>query len=145
MYAKSAKGWLINHGYDVEDAVLSVFTFDNGVIYSQENTWSLPEAYPAYIGAQFLIVGTKGSLEIDMRDSGFKIYTDTQTEYPDLYYWPYLGKERAGALKFELEDFISCIREDRNPRVSIEDGYRATQAAEAVLKSLACGCEADVV
>ena len=145
VYAKGAKGRLINHGYDVEDAVLSVFTFGNGIIYSQENTWSLPEAYPAYIEAQFLIVGTKGSLEIDMRDSGFKIYTDNKAEYPDLFYWPYLGKERTGALKFELEDFISCIREDRQPRVSLYDGYRATQAAEAVLKSLAKGREVDVV
>ena len=144
VYARGAKGRLINHGYDVEDAVLSVFTFQNGVIYSQENTWSLPEAYPAYIEAEFLIVGTKGSLEVDMRHSGFKLHTDSHVEYPDLYYWPSLHNERMGALRYELEDFLACIRDDRQPKVSLEDGYRVTQAAAAVLRSLACGGEAAV-
>jgi len=141
VYAKGSKGRLIHIGHDTEDAVLSVFTFENGIIYSQENTWSLPEAYPAYIEAQFLIIGTKGSIEIDMRDSGFKIYADSHVEYPDLYYWPSLNKERMGALRNELEDFLACIRDDRKPRVSLEDGYRVTQAAAAVLHSLSSGSE----
>ena len=140
-FAKGSKGRLINMGYDTEDAVLSVFTFENGIIYSQENTWSLPEAYPAYIEAEFLIVGTKGSIEVDMSHSGLKIHTDSHSEYPDLFYWPLLNKERMGALRMELEDFLACIRDDRQPRVSLEDGYRVTQAAEAVLGSLSSGAE----
>jgi len=141
VYAKATRGKLVKHGFDVDDAVLSLFTFENGIIYSQENTWSLPEATPSYIEAKFLIVGTEGSLEIDMTHSGLKIHTDVNVEYPDLYYWPSLQQERKGALRYELEDFLSCIRDDRQPKVSLEDGYRATQAAEAVLSSLSTNKE----
>ena len=123
-------------GYDVEDAVLSLFTFDNGIIYSQENAWALPAGFPAYIDARFTIAGTKGMLHIDMEHHGLMIYDEKRTEYPDLYHWPLIMGKRGGAMREELESFIGCIINDTQPAVSFTDGFRATQAAFAVLTSL---------
>ena len=144
VYAKGAKGRLNKLGYDVEDAVLSTFTFENGIVYSHENTWSLPEAFPAYIQSGFVVAGTKGALEIDMNHSGLKLYSDTAAHYPDLFYWPELLGIRTGAIRDELSDFLDCICDDRTPRVGLEDGYRVSQAALAVLKSLEMNSEVAV-
>jgi UDP-N-acetylglucosamine 3-dehydrogenase len=136
VYAKGAKKKMIKEGLDVYDAIVAIFTFENGIMYSFENCWSLSDNFPSYIDAKIEIVGTKGSLDIDFFDHGLKIYTDNAIYHPDLYYWPdYMG-ERCGALKEELAHFVDCIIYDREPRISIKDGYEVAVTAVNALKSL---------
>ena len=144
VYAKSAKGRVIKHGYDVEDAVLSLCEFENGIIHSHENTWSLPKAFPAYIDSAFTIVGTKGSLHVDMANSGLKVITDDNIEYPDLFWWPELMGMRQGALRAELEAFVRCVTDDITPIIGLEDGFKVSQVALAVIESLNSGAEVEV-
>jgi len=144
VYAKSVKGKIIDQGYDVADAVLSICEFENGIIHSHENTWSMPKKFPAYIDATFTIVGTKGSLHVDMKDSGLQIITDDDMEYPDMYYWPELMGVRQGALRTELESFVKCVTDDITPIIGLEDGYRVSQVALAIMESLDKGVEIDV-
>ena len=136
VYAKGAKKKMIKEGLDVYDAIIAIFTFENGVIYSLENCWSLPEKFPSYIDAKIEIVGTKGSLYIDFFSHGLKVYTDKTAYHPDLYYWPDLAGEIYGALRDELMHFIDCVLYNKQPRVSIKDGYEAAVTAVRVLESI---------
>jgi len=144
VFAKSAKGRVIEHGFDVADAVLSLCEFENGVIHSHENTWSMPKAFPAYIDGSYTIVGTRGSLHVDMSSSGLKIITDENIEYPDLYFWTELMGARHGALRTELESFVKCVTDDTTPLIGLEDGYRISQVALAVLESLDKGTTIEI-
>lgn len=90
--------------------IVVIFTLENGVIYSLENCWSLPEKFPSYIDAKTEIVSTKGSLYIDFLDHGLKGITDETAYYPDLYYWPDFRGEIYGALRDELIHFVEFIK-----------------------------------
>ena len=44
--------------------------------------------------------------------------------------------EENNAIKEELTEFAQCILEDKQPRVTIHDGYRALEAAHIILDAL---------
>ena len=63
VYAVGRKVRMIHEGFeDCLDSVQAIFKFKNGVTYSLENTWALPDKYPSYIDATIEIVGSKGML-----------------------------------------------------------------------------------
>lgn len=136
VYAKSRSERLKEENLNVHDAILALFTFDNGVIYSLENCWVLPERYPSYIDAKVEVVGTKGFLYIDFFDHGLRVYNIEGADHPDLIHWPELMGERLGDLREELIHFVNCILNDEKPRVSLKDGYEAAIAAVKVLESI---------
>ncbi len=140
VYAASRRVRMIHEGYpDTDDAVLAVFTLDNGVTYSLENCWALPDQFPSYIDAKMNIVGTRGAIQIDFADQGYQFAGNSHYELPDIAYWPEVNGLRSGDLRLELEDFIECIQQDRQPRVTVRDGYEVALAAVKAMESAAIG------
>lgn len=137
VYAVGRKVRMVKEGYDgALDSIQAVYTFENGVTYSLENTWALPDKYPSYIDASINIVGSKGQIQIDMGDQGYNVYTNDECVIHDVSYWPESFGVRLGDLKIELEHFVDCVRNDKTPRVSLRDGYEVAYAAVKTLESI---------
>ncbi len=126
------------------DAVLSLYEFANGAIYSQENSWVLSTAYPVYVDGRMDIIGTRGSVHVDFFSHGLKIYRGTEMQHPDLHHWPMLLGHRAGDLKEEVTHFVNAILDNTETRVTCRDGYVATLVAEKVQQSISTGKEVSI-
>lgn len=135
VFARGRRLVLAAEGLPAHDAITATFTFDDGVLYTLQNSWSLPEAYPAYIEAQVEIVGTAGAVRLDFGAGGLQVVTD-RVEHPDLAHWPRLLGERAGDLRTEVAHFVDCVRTGRPPRVSVTDGAAAVAAASTAVAAL---------
>ncbi len=118
------------------DSILSLFTFENGVIYQAENSWILPENYPSELDARIQIVGTEGVLKIDVFNQGLEVCTEENFSYPDILHWPEIEGEVEGHIRNELKSFINSIKYDKPVPVQAEDGYKAAEAAINTLKSI---------
>lgn len=137
VYAVGRRVRMVKEGYaGALDSIQAVYTFENGVTYSLENTWALPDKYPSYIDASINIVGTKGQVQIDMGNQGYNVYTNDDCVIHDVSYWPESFGTRQGDLRAELEHFVNCIRNDKQPRVSLRDGYEVAYAAVKTLESI---------
>lgn len=118
------------------DHCLVTLRLKNGMIAHIEGSW----AYPAgsIFGSTFEIIGTTGQIESDSRESSpikkhalmngsSRIYTDS----------PLFSDEEPYTR--ELQEFVSCIKEDRDPLVSGEDAVKALEISLAAVKSARAG------
>jgi myo-inositol 2-dehydrogenase/D-chiro-inositol 1-dehydrogenase len=116
------------HGpFDI-DTVVTVLRLRSGALASITN--SLRTAYGYEAGAEAF--GSKGKLVIDGRGDGVRRFgADGAVDaYPQTY------RERFGAAyRAELEDFVRCIIDGDEPRVTGEDGVRALEVALAATAS----------
>ncbi len=136
VYAVGRKLRMESEGYkDTLDSIQAIFTFENGVTFSLENTWALPDKFPRYIDSSMNIVGTKGSISIDFGNQGYNLYTNNDCIYEDVSYWVSSFGQLKGDLSLELNHFIECVIHDKQPRVSIYDGYQVACAAVKALES----------
>lgn len=140
VYAVGRQVRMVNEGFDgCYDSIQAVFTLENGVTYSLENTWSLPDKFPSYIDAGMHIVGSKGSLAIDFGNQGYNVFTNDGCAFEDVSYWTESFGTRKGDLRTELEHFVECVAYDKEPRVSVRDGYEVALAAVKALESIETG------
>ncbi|MCI6041306.1 MAG: Gfo/Idh/MocA family oxidoreductase [Clostridiales bacterium] len=140
VYAVGRQVRMVKEGFEnCLDSVQAIFTFQNGVTYSMENTWALPDKYPSYIDARLEIVGSKGMLSLDFGNQGYNVYTNEGCSLEDVSYWTESFGARKGDLRTELSHFVDCVLYDEEPRVSVRDGYEAAIAAAKALESVDSG------
>jgi predicted dehydrogenase len=112
----------------VETGGLELITFNNGTFASIDSSWSRPDYWPTWGGLTFEMVTERGSLLVDGFSQNLTVYTD-ERQGPAWMFW---GSDINQAM---VTDFIQAIRQDRPPRVTGMDGYRATQVALAAYQS----------
>jgi len=83
--------------------------------------------------AQVVRLFGEGSPETAQLDNLMELSTQAGTKYihidmPDI--------EPVNAIKMELETFAEAIEQDKKPRVTIEDGYRALEVAHKILADI---------
>lgn len=144
VYSKSRFLRLKEASLPAGDAVLSIYQFENGVIYSQENAWVLSAAYPVYVDGRMDVIGTNGSVHLDFFSHGLKIYRGAEMEHPDLFHWPLLLGHRGGDLREEIAHFVDAVLENGTTRVTCWDGYVATVVADKVQQSIEMGREMSI-
>jgi predicted dehydrogenase len=121
-----------------------VLQFDNGACGCLEALWVNPGGVVSTLDARLEVVGTQGRLLLRVGHEDLEISDQQRTWALDVTYWPTVAGSVGGALRAELAHFARCVREDREPLVSLEDALRAVAVAEAIERSLAGGCPADV-
>lgn len=117
---------------EVETAGLLLITFDNGTFASIDCSWSRPLNYPSWGGLALDIIGQKGVVTVDAFDQNLTMYSN-RDEHP--VWLPWLS-DPDGAM---VREFVSAIREQRSPRVSGYDGYKAMEVALAAYRSAELG------
>jgi predicted dehydrogenase len=125
--------------FDTPDTTLALLKYENGMIASLEFSWVLPASVPSRIEARFEAVGTEGLINLDGGNRAVEVIAATGIDAPDTWYTPEVDGLTVGILRDEISHFVDCVRDDREPAVSGEDGREAVRVVCAVAESLASG------
>jgi predicted dehydrogenase len=115
---------------EVETGGLMMLTFDNGVFASIDCSWSKPFNYPTWGGLTMELISERGLTIIDAFSQNLNQYH----QEPPGHVWAYWGSDANQAM---IEEFVSAIKEQRQPLVTGEDGYRALEITLAAYQSAA--------
>ena len=139
VYSRSVSKIMPNQGVDSEDAILSTLELSGGAIGSLFNGWSRPDHGPFVIDGRFELVGTEGTLEIDVRDHGLRILGPDGYRIPDGLHWPEVNGHIVGDLAAEVDHFLSCIISGAPFVQAIEEAMGAVAVNDAILRSVLSG------
>jgi len=110
-----------------EDYAQIMLAFSYGKSASLESNWLTP-----YKIRKLTITGSEAIINLDYITQEVSIETLGQTVTPRF--------EWEEPLKLELQHFVNCVLNNKEPLVSGIDGVKALKIAEAALKSAAKGC-----
>ncbi len=117
---------------DVETGGLLMLTFANGVFATLDCSWSKPPYYPTWGGLTLELVTDRGAVRVDAFKQNLTVYSH-RVRRPA---WAHWGSNANQAM---INEFVAALREDRPPRVTGEDGYRALEVALAAYESAKSG------
>jgi predicted dehydrogenase len=113
---------------NIDDCGLLMLEFENGVIASHDPSWSRCKTFPTWGDVTLEIVGTEGVVSVDAFAQHLMVYNDVEHRVRQEFW----GDDMDMGL---IQDFVSCIRENRAPSITGEDGLRAMQVALAAYES----------
>jgi UDP-N-acetylglucosamine 3-dehydrogenase len=127
-------------GLKYPDIGWTMYRFDSGAVGVCENVWFLPDKTAFQIDERMEIIGTEGAIHIHETHPNFSVVDENGWRSPDTTYWPELHGVRAGALRTELDYFVTCISAGKPPTViRSEESMAAVQACLAAEASAATG------
>ncbi|NOZ22427.1 MAG: Gfo/Idh/MocA family oxidoreductase [Planctomycetes bacterium] len=113
------------HGFDVEDTTWTLLRFENGVIGSLETGWVVPTTHPTKADFKLEVTGTKGMITYDLTRQEL-MFTTEAGHYSERF---------NPMLQYQLEHFLDCVRNDRDPLVTGIDGRAALEISLAAQQS----------
>jgi predicted dehydrogenase len=116
------------HDGDIDDAGLLTLTFENGVIATHDASWSRCRNFPMWGDVTIEVMGTKGVLAVDAFKEHFCLYSNSDQSLEYKFY----GKDMDEGL---INDFISCVKEGKEPSITGFDGLKALEIALAAYES----------
>lgn len=123
---------LYAHDADVETGGLVMITFANGVFATIDCSWSKPLAYPTWGGVTLDVIAEKGVVNANAFKQIFTVFNEIRV-LPRYAYW---GSDSDAGM---VSEFVNAIREDREPSVTGEDGFKATEIVIAAYRSAEIG------
>ncbi len=118
------------------EAVTAILEFSNGMVATLMHSWALPSTSPSPLRAGLRIVGTKGEVEVDLtRPAAAFTHADGHAHELTEYFFELETGQIAGCLRSQIEHFVRCVRTRVAPLVTLEDGLRAVEVAEAILQA----------
>ncbi|HID27691.1 MAG TPA: Gfo/Idh/MocA family oxidoreductase [Methanosarcinales archaeon] len=148
IHAIDALRWLIGDEADkvyadiryneegIDEMGIATIEFRNGVITSLISGWTFPFGSAPWLDVKFEILGKNGALVIDKPLYepvwDFQIFTSEKAEHQDL------GRRDVPA---NVDEFINCIMEDREPAITGEDAKAALEIVLAAYESAKTGME----
>ncbi|MCC6443626.1 MAG: Gfo/Idh/MocA family oxidoreductase [Armatimonadetes bacterium] len=126
-------------GLGVDDTIFAVIRFENGTAACVEASWALPDNSIATLDARLEIVGTKGAVYVDIHGQGITVVEQGKLDRPDTMYGPVVHGKLTGILRDEIDHFIACVMEDREPLISGESALEAVRIVAAAHRSLESG------
>ncbi|MDO7977501.1 Gfo/Idh/MocA family protein [Oceanotoga teriensis] len=123
----SCKKNTLNHDINVEDSGLLMMELENGAFMTLDSSWSYPNNHPYWGDVRIRIVGTKGTINLDVFDPKVTKYLNSGTKYENY------------ADNFDyllIKDFINNVKtNNKNPLTSGKDGLEALRVAVWAYKS----------
>lgn len=137
-YGKGAGTWGadINAGsnYDVEDLAVGLIRLENGATLHLETSWATNIEKD---GGHSTLMGTEGGASLNFGEGGFKIHKEMYGAQVDI-----VPRVQAGSgHKDEMVHFVDCIREDKDPMATGEQGLEIMRILDALYESSATGRE----
>lgn len=117
------------------DSAFILLEWEDGTIGCVETSWVLPDYLPSELDCQLEIVGDKGAVYLRIDNQNLQIYKE-RSEFPDTAYHLRLEGKAFGILRAEVEHFIDCLINDKEPTVKGESGLLAVRIAEAAQRSI---------
>jgi UDP-N-acetylglucosamine 3-dehydrogenase len=114
------------------DVLLAILEFEDDVLCRIENVWHVANSCPYGFENEVAIYGSKATV-IQSNTPIIKIWTENNVEYPEFFFWPLIEGNIEGALKDELEHYITCIRYDKNSNIlSLDEVIESIRIAETL-------------
>lgn len=146
VYCVSRKGVLSGRGIDTPDYYLTTLEFRSGAVAVLENSWILPNTMPNIVDVKCELVGNRGAIYIDAtHNRAIEKYTENNGSYPDVFVMPTIYDRQEGFAAESIRHFLDCVRFDRQPMVTGQDGLEVTKVICAVEESVRTGHPVDVV
>ncbi|MFI5420717.1 MAG: Gfo/Idh/MocA family protein [Nitrososphaerales archaeon] len=140
---------------DVEDNAVGTLKFANGAlgIFAFSTTNASPWT------EEFQLYGTKGSISVDFLASNpLKVFSTVRRSSDPSKWWGHYGNVSwdfpfiehstmewvTGSMRREVQHFVNCILEDKQPLVTGEDGKRAVELCLKAYESARTGKEVSV-
>lgn len=116
------------HDLKVEDVGQLLMRFRNGAVVSLDTSWTRPKSYPIWGDVKIDLKAENANVSINCFPRQMNHYDDRTMRHSGTS-----PGEDLDALM--LEEFTACIRENREPLVTGEDGMRAVEVALAAYKA----------
>ncbi|GAB4459412.1 MAG: Gfo/Idh/MocA family oxidoreductase [Armatimonadaceae bacterium] len=116
------------HG-DFDDTGFLQMTFDNEVFATLDASWSRPKSFPTWGDVTLCVVGTAGSVELDMFAQESVLYSD-QTGSVSYQGW---GSNIDDGL---VRAFLHAVRSGEEVPITGVDGLRAVEVVAAAYESV---------
>ncbi|MCM3238538.1 Gfo/Idh/MocA family oxidoreductase [Heyndrickxia oleronia] len=113
---------------DVEDCGIVTLELKSGVIVSIDPSWSRPKTFPTWGDVTIRFIGTKGNLYVDAFKQHATYFNDNDGKIQHLP----LAEDMDEKL---INDFISCVQEQREPSITGLDGLRTLEVVKAAYES----------
>ncbi len=139
VFSRAVSKAMAARGVPGEDAILTTGELDGGAVAQLYAGWTLRDDAPSPVNARTLVMGTEGSLEIDVRDHGLRIHDAAGYRLPDALHWPEANGRLVGDLAEELRHFAVSVAEGAPFLVPVADAVRAVAVNDAILRSVASG------
>ncbi|MUK87382.1 gfo/Idh/MocA family oxidoreductase [Ornithinibacillus sp. L9] len=114
------------HVFDVEDFGAAWIRFTNGIVLSLEIAWAVNGEQDD--GIQLEILGNKGGAKL----APLTIYKEEQD---GLFMTSHPQHDNNDPFKAEIDHFIDCIRLNKTPLITGENGYEILRMLQAIYES----------
>jgi len=145
-----ARAWgikrvLIARGIDTYDMIQAQVRYANGSIATFESGWVHPNTFPTMVDSFISVIGEHGHLHFDRKCESLEMSTQEKFVYPKTFLSADVFGTLRGAFPSCLDDFVTAIRKDIPPAVSVRDGRRVTAVLTAIHESLRTGANVPVL
>ena len=127
------------HGIRSEDAYFTTCEMSSGMVGQLYFGWTLPKGIPTGLWARTEVIGTEGTIDLDVRDSGLRMLAGGGWSLPDGMHWPEVNGRIMGDLYEEQRHFVQAVREDLDFVVPTSDALRNVAVNDAILRSVRSG------
>ncbi len=117
---------------DVETGGLVMLNYKDGMFATIDCSWSKPLNYPTWGGLTIEIVSERGVTQVDAYRQNVNLFTQS----PAANRWAYWGSDANQAM---INEFVTAVREQRQPAVTGEDGLFALAMTLAAYKAADSG------
>ena len=124
----SARTLYFNPSMTVEDTAIMLLESTGGVIGTIEGSWATPASANV-----IEVYGHSGAAFVDYAD-GLRYFTESAGD------WIRPEMSKPDRFVLQMEHFLNCIREGKQPIVTGEDGLAAMKVIEAAYRSVERGC-----
>jgi myo-inositol 2-dehydrogenase/D-chiro-inositol 1-dehydrogenase len=139
VFSRAVSKLMPGQGVQSEDAYFTTCEMSNGMVGQLYFGWTLPEGIPTGIWARTEVIGSKGIIDLDVRDHGLRILSAGAWSLPDGLHWPMVNDRIMGDLFEEQRHFVEAVREDKPFVISTQEALRAVAVNDAILRSVKSG------
>ncbi|NOZ23848.1 MAG: Gfo/Idh/MocA family oxidoreductase [Planctomycetes bacterium] len=127
-------------GKNTPDFYMSTLEMKKGAVVAIENGWIMSDKMPIVCAFQMELIGDKGTILSDVvSHEAVQKFTDKEVSLPDLFGRPEIQGKTYGFAVESIRHFIDCVRLNRKPHVTGEDGLAATKVILAMMESAKTG------
>lgn len=127
--------------YENPNIFWGLIEFENGIVAALETQWLLPNHLGRYLDVKLEMMTSRGKVSLQYPGDNLSLALDHSFETPDVTLWPEVHGINTGALRNELEYFISCILSNDTEQQLIpqEEAEHGIQLGQLLIKSSQTG------
>jgi predicted dehydrogenase len=139
VYGTGVKQKLVTIGIDSYDLIHAIVQYEDGTDGVFESSWVLPNTMPNLVYSHTEIIGSEGSLFLDLHDQGIHKCTAIKMTYPSVISEVKVAGRLTGREFMFFDTFVDNLVQGTPPMVSLEEAEEVCRTIEAVHQSVQTG------